>query len=123
MRPQGDGLPVQLLQRNSSIPIDDHDWSAEEKAKVKALDINEWTKKHPQDRIQTLLGSVITSLREESPALPLFGVGYCFGGKYAFILAKGALKAAVAFHPVRFCSHRVLLKTPCAHHYDVHRVL
>ena len=107
----GDGLPIQLLQRIPNVPIEDHDWTDEEKMKVKRLDLGEWLKKHPHDHIQELLTAVITSLREESPSLPLLGVGFCFGGKHVFMLAKWALKAVVAFHPVRYCPLRLLNAT------------
>lgn len=86
--------------RKPGISIDDHDWSDKDKARMKALDIGDWTKRHPHDHIQKLLASLIASLREETPGLSLLGIGYCFGGKHVFRLAKRELKVAIAFHPV-----------------------
>jgi Dienelactone hydrolase family len=65
--------------------------------------IPEWTQLHPVEKIEAQLSKLIPAVKEELPSstLPLVGVGYCFGGKYALRLAaSSALDAAAAFHPV-----------------------
>lgn len=96
-----DPIPLEVLERNPSLSIDEHDWSEEKKERLKNLDVAQWTLRHSADHIDNLLHRFVPSVREANPGKNIFATGYCYGGKFAIRLSSWAVKAALAFHPVR----------------------
>jgi len=68
-----------------------------------SFNVAAWLQRHSHARVSELLDNLLVHIRSEPSQRILVGIGYCFGGKHAFQLAKKGLKAAVAFHPVRRC--------------------
>lgn len=98
---EGDPVPIELLQRNPSLSIDEHDWPEEKKDLLKNLDLAQWTLRHSANHIDDILQGFVPAVREAYPGKKLFVTGYCYGGKFAIRLSSWAVKAALAFHPVR----------------------
>lgn len=66
-----------------------------------ALDLGKWLLKHPHDRVEKFLDGIVSAIQSTTQGIQIFVVGYCFGGKHAFLMAKANLvTAAAAFHPV-----------------------
>lgn len=66
-----------------------------------SFNVAAWLQRHNHARVSKLLDKLLVHIRSEPVQGILVGIGYCFGGKHAFQLAKKGLKVAVAFHPVR----------------------
>ncbi len=82
--------------------LEDHDWSEERKAKLRNLDLGEWLKRHPHERVERLLRDLTPTLGFEVSNSNIFVVGYCFGGKHAIRMSSWPeVKGALTFHPVR----------------------
>ncbi|KAM0420301.1 hypothetical protein ACHAPT_011962 [Fusarium lateritium] len=73
--------------------------SDKELEQARNFDVPSWLQRHPHEQVEELLRGLVDQLQSDHPNQPLFAVGYCFGGKHAFRLAKWAVKAAAAFHP------------------------
>ncbi|KAJ4152120.1 hypothetical protein NW765_017629 [Fusarium oxysporum] len=79
---EGDALPIQTL-----------------KTRATPEQIEEWRTRHPHDRVEELLDGLVASIRSAEPTIQILAVGYCFGGKHAFRMAKKHVTAAASFHP------------------------
>ena len=88
-----------MLKQDRTLPIDEQPWPEEGKPKLRDLNLGAWLQRHNHQRVSELLNGLTTELQARYSDVPIFGVGYCFGGKHVLKLAKTVLKAAAAFHP------------------------
>ena len=100
----GDWIPLEVMKRNPSLSIEEHDWPEEAKERFRKHNLQNWLTKHTVRRIEEVLQPVVTTLRSEHPEVPFYGIGYCYGGKIVIRTAKDHLNAALSFHPVRYFS-------------------
>jgi hypothetical protein len=102
MEHTGDPLPLAILKYKSisGVAIEDHDWPEDIKTQIRSVNIEQWLTKHPHDRVDELLRGLVIAIRSDNPDAEFLGLGYCFGGKHVFRMAKQYLKAAASFHPV-----------------------
>ncbi|KEF51200.1 uncharacterized protein A1O9_12703 [Exophiala aquamarina CBS 119918] len=98
---KGEGLPVELLKyrRQPGVAIGDHNWPEDAKNTIRNTNIEVWLTRHPHERIEELLRGFVVAVYQIAPNTTFLGIGYCFGGKYVFTMAKEVFKAAAAFHP------------------------
>ncbi|KAK5047059.1 hypothetical protein LTR84_007001 [Exophiala bonariae] len=98
---EGDPLPLVILKYKPifGVAIEDHDWPEDIKTQIRNVNIEQWLTKHPHDRVSELLRDLVIEIRSDNPDAEFLGVGYCFGGKHVFRMAKQYLKVAASFHP------------------------
>ncbi|PRP88841.1 hypothetical protein PROFUN_00309 [Planoprotostelium fungivorum] len=64
------------------------------------FDFASWAARHPKEKVQAELEAYVNTLFKEEGVTSLASVGFCWGARYALLLASGShVKGAVAAHP------------------------
>ncbi|EJD50872.1 alpha/beta-hydrolase [Auricularia subglabra TFB-10046 SS5] len=98
---QGDPIPHDML--NTIVPRKPDDVSALDKAKNTALAtaaFAPWLTRHREAVARPLIDNVVKALRDDPEVKSIGAIGFCWGGRYAMLLAAdGTVDAIVANHP------------------------